>query len=478
MSHHSTRKFFGNAALLVSLNMAVKMVWILVIERGVQNEVGAAEYGNYFALFNFTLLFQALLDFGINNFNTRTIAAQPALFRSYFSNVLALKIILAIAYSIVMAVVSRWLGYQNDQLYLLFLLVQQQILLSMLLFARSNVAALQYFKADSILSVTDRTLMIILVGLLAAGVWLPLNITHFIYAQIIALLLAVLLGILLLRKQLGQIDFNMNIRLMSDIIKNSVPYALLALLMAAYTRSDAVLLERLVPEGVKEAGIYAAAYRLVEAGNQVAVLLSSLLLPWYAARLDMPFAIQRIAEWCAALLALALLPILAAGVWQGEAVMKLLYHDATAVYSSTLAILLPALLGMSLIYVYGTLLTAYHRLRLLNIIAAAAVLLNVGLNIWLLPLYRSEGAAMAASLTQLSVAALHIVFSYQVLQSAFPAKAFIKLLLYGLLCMALFYSTTFLNVAWWLQTVIAMSGCVFTALLLYKNKLKEKLPTF
>ena len=67
------KKFVTNLALLLFLNLLIKPFWILGIDRSVQNSVGAADYGMYFALFNFSFLLNIILDFGITNFNNKNI---------------------------------------------------------------------------------------------------------------------------------------------------------------------------------------------------------------------------------------------------------------------------------------------------------------------------------------------------------------------------------------------------------------------
>ena len=64
---------------MVILNLLVKPVAIFGIDATVQNRVGAEAYGIYFSLLNFSILFNILLDFGINNFTTKNIAQAPSI---------------------------------------------------------------------------------------------------------------------------------------------------------------------------------------------------------------------------------------------------------------------------------------------------------------------------------------------------------------------------------------------------------------
>ena len=50
------KTFLSHLFLIVLLNLLVKPLAIFGIDAQVQNEVGAAEYGFYFSLLNFTML--------------------------------------------------------------------------------------------------------------------------------------------------------------------------------------------------------------------------------------------------------------------------------------------------------------------------------------------------------------------------------------------------------------------------------------
>ena len=62
------KNFSINLVFLLGLNLLVKPIYLFGVELGVQNAVGAEDYGLYYAMFNFTFLFNVLLDLGINNF--------------------------------------------------------------------------------------------------------------------------------------------------------------------------------------------------------------------------------------------------------------------------------------------------------------------------------------------------------------------------------------------------------------------------
>ena len=120
------RIFTTNLLILLLLNILIKPFWIFGIDRSVQNLLGAGEYGMFYTLFNFSLLLNILLDLGITNFNNREISRYPQLIGKYLSNIVGIKIFLALGYTIITIIMAFSLGYNNRQISLLLLLVFNQ----------------------------------------------------------------------------------------------------------------------------------------------------------------------------------------------------------------------------------------------------------------------------------------------------------------------------------------------------------------
>ena len=89
------KKFLTNLGLILFLNLLIKPVYVLGIEKAIQNQVGTASYGIYFAIMNFSFLLTIILDFGITNFNNKNIAQNNHLLTKHFSSLFTLKLMLA-----------------------------------------------------------------------------------------------------------------------------------------------------------------------------------------------------------------------------------------------------------------------------------------------------------------------------------------------------------------------------------------------
>jgi O-antigen/teichoic acid export membrane protein len=407
------KKFLTNLAFLLLLNFLVKPFYIFGIDRTVQNVVGASDYGLYYALFNFTFLFNIILDLGISNFNSRNIAQNQHLLTKHFSGIIMLRLLLSAAYFLFTLSIGVFIGYGIDHLPFLLLLLFNQVLISFILYLRSNLTGLHLFRTDSIISVLDRFLMIAICGVLLWG-----NITNtsfqiewFVYAQTVSYGFTLVVALIIVAAKARFQRLHWNPLFLLVVMKQSYPFALLILLMTLYSRIDSVMLERILPDGAIEAGIYAQAYRILDAVNIVAYLFTGLLLPIFARMLKLKERIDQLTKLSFSLLFVPALTFAVVSLFYAAEIMGLLYHSHVDESSLVYSILMFTFISTSSVYIFGTLLTANGNMKKLNIIAGLSVLLNLILNLALIPKHGATGAAIASVITQFASAIAQVVLS-------------------------------------------------------------------
>lgn len=407
------RTFLLNLALVLVLNLLVKPFYILGIDAGVQVRVGSEAYGAYAALLSLSFLLNIVLDLGITNWNTRHIARHQHLLRKHMSGILAVRALLVLAYAVITLGAGLLLGYGLEEMGLLAVLVLNQSLASLLLYLRSNIAGAQRFAQDSLLSVLDRALLIVMVGLLLWGRASDsaFEIRWFAWAQTAAYGAAVLVaGIFTWRLGAGAaVKWNTPFSVM--ILRQSFPFALLILLMTFYYRTDMVMIERLLPDGPRQAGIYAQGFRFFEAFNMIGFLVAGLLLPMYSRMIQQRQAVGPLTGLATRLMIAGALTVAVIGSLHARTIMDLRYHEATDLSAPAFAVLIQGSVAVSLTYVFGTLLTAGGDLRALNIVAACGMAFNIGLNLWAIPRYQVMGAAWSGLITQWLTAVAQIAIA-------------------------------------------------------------------
>jgi len=426
------RRFFvTNLFIVLLLNLLVKPFWIFGIDRSVQNAVGSQEYGFYFALFNFTLILNILLDLGITNYNNRNIAQHNQLLNKHLSNVLSLKIVLFIFYSIIVFALAFIVRYNERQLYLIIFLVINQFFLSLILYLRSNLSALHLFKTDSFVSVLDRLIMIILCSLM---LWTslfskPFTIEKFVYAQTVSYVIAAAIVFWIVLKKAGKIYLHIDWQFFIVFLKQSYPYALLILLMAFYNRIDGVMLERMLDNGQEQAGIYAQSFRILDAASMIAFLFSGLLLPMFSKMLKEKKDVYPLVQLSYKLIILPVLVFLVIAITYAPQIMNLLYHHNDNYSIFVFRVLIIGLFATSTTYIYGTLLTANGNLKELNKMAFITMLINIGLNLLLIPHFQALGSAFSSITAQLFAAFFQIYLSIKIFHFQINKKFLFQLAL-------------------------------------------------
>jgi O-antigen/teichoic acid export membrane protein len=395
----------------------IKPFWIFGIDRTIQNRVGAEEYGLYFSLFGFSLLLNMISDLGITNYNNRNIARNHDKMREQLGLIIPVKLLLSILYCLGTLVLALILGYSSRQFNLLIWLIINQMVASIILYLRSNISALQLFITDSVISVIDKFLTIIICSILLwANLGPTFRVEWLAFSQAIAYVSTFIVVLYIVLKNSGKINFRLNIKTLTHTLKMSFPFALLALIMMFYTRIDAVMLERMLPNGKTEAGIYAQAYRISDALSMFAVLFASILLPLFAKMLKDKEPIGDTLSHSFALLMVPALAIIVVLLLSVNPLMEILYNQHSEQSAKALFFLIIGFGGICLSYIFGTLLTSAGKLMVLNRIAILGLIINLVSNLFLIPAYGSTGAAISSMVTQLFVGLVQVFISLKIMQ--------------------------------------------------------------
>jgi O-antigen/teichoic acid export membrane protein len=265
------------------------------------------------------------------------------------------------------------------------------------------------FKIDSVISVLDRLLAIIFCG---CFLYLPyfeernFNINYFIFSQTAAMLITAAIALIALKgRQVYQLRM-WRWRFVRAILMRSAPYAMLGLLMTIYYRIDAVMLDRI--SGAAMTGVYGQSYRMLDAINQFGYLFGVPLMPLFASMIRKRESVHDLLSFSAVLMFLFSCSAAILCAFFGKEIMHLLYTNVSSYSIQVFSLLMISFIPISSVYIFGTLLTANGSMKILNIIAATGIVVNVVLNLILIPPYGALGATIATIVTQVAVAGFHI----------------------------------------------------------------------
>ena len=406
------RIFFSNLMLMILLNLLIKPIALFGIDATVQNRVGPENYGLYFTLLNLSVLFNILLDFGINNYTTKNLAQNPEEIKKYFGRVFTFRIALFSLYSIFTFALAFSLGYSGRPIFLLSFLLLNQFLVLTIAYFRSHFAGFHFFKTDAFISVLDRALLILVGGVLLFSPWAPaqFKIEWFIWIQTFCYATTLIVGFVLLIKHLKRPYFTWDPSFCVKLIKKSWPYALLIVLMILYTRIDGVMIERIHRNGAYESGVYAQGFRLLDALYMFGMIFAGLLFPLLSKQLkDSIPAVLELVKTSANLLLSGVIIIIFVTCFNSAYILGLIYtnfQEAIGPFQFLMLGFFPICMN----FIFGTLLTANGSLKVLNLISLGGIIANVCINLVLIPDYGALGAAIATFCTQFVTAILQYIY--------------------------------------------------------------------
>jgi len=422
--------FLSNIFLILALNLIAKPLYIFGIDVQVQNIVGPKHYGIYFALFNFCYLFQIILDPGIQNLNTQTLSADRSLFAKQFPQTLIAKSLLAICFFLAILLFAFLFDYPKEYYNYILLIIVLQVLISFLLFLRSNISSLGMFRQDVYLSALDKILLVIGLGYI---IWFSpfkneLTIGNFIQAQILSVIMTIVVAAFILYRKKVNLDFNFSFSDTKALMRKALPFGLVFLLMTLYTRMDGVMLERLLDDGGLEAGIYAAAFKLYDAANMIGFLFATLLLPMFSSLRKKQLELSELSTQALQILLALVIPLVCLVYLYAAEIMNFLFHDATPYYAQILSVLILAFFCVALSYIFGTLVTSTGQLKKMNLLFLIGIALNWILNIMLIPEYKALGAAYTTLATQSLVIVGQIILAFQLTKIQIPGVILLKII--------------------------------------------------
>jgi len=392
------REFLLNIIFLFLANLLIKPYYIFFIEREFQNQAGTSNWGMYFTLFSLSMLPQIVLDLGMASYVNRRVASHPGDAKDIWIQTIWWRPVLALLFTLIFLLLTFLSGYLNRYPEIIFWIALNQILLSAILFFRAYISGLGYYRTDSLFSVADKVLFIVL--MFFSGRFFSMDqVSSFLILQCISLAIPCFVGlvwvILKTKSAVPRGEFLFPFK----ILEECLPYAGIFILMVLFSRMDPVWIDFLRVDGARQSGIYAAAYRLLDAANMVGFLFAGLLLPMFSNALGRKdqHLYQSLFDLAWKLMTVSAVLIAVPLAFYHRHIMQWLYRDAD---EDVLSILMLNLIPLTINYLLSTLLTAANQARSMNRLFIFSIVVNASGHLLFTPTYGALGAAWTALFTQ------------------------------------------------------------------------------
>jgi len=150
-----------------------------------------------------------------------------------------------------------------------------------------------------------------------------------------------------------------------------------------------------------------------------------------------------------------------------------MYKSHVESSSIIFSVLMFGFVFISTTYIFGTLLTANGNLKALNYMALSGMILNILLNLFLIPRYQALGSAIASLITQGFTALVQVIIAFRIFRFHFNFKLLILLLIFAVGVSLLGIITNDLPYRWSISMSIMIGLSFLLAFSIRVIKLKD-----
>ena len=379
-----------------ALNLGLGIVVTAVIARA----LGDAGFGEWSSLLVVVQLSGYLAHLGIEQVAVRQAAAEPEREAEWIGAAIALRALVSLPATLI-SIAAALLIAVDDEMALAGVIVSLTILGS----GPDTIRALLQLRLRNDVNVAVMTFASVVWGtsaiVIAAtdGGLVPLAVA-FLLSTLATTVLQVAVGL-----RAGGIALLGSRDLWRPLARIGLPFMVAGVLVLAYARIDQILVLEI--NGAREAGLYAAVYRILEQAHFLPLAVSLTLLPLISAAYPSdPARVRELVQTTAGYLALVSLPALGLALAAAEPTIELLFGEAFVDASPALPVLMGAFVLICFGYLSGNLIVVLGLQRRLMRYALAGLIFNVGLNLALLPRYGFQAAAWITLATEVLVVGL------------------------------------------------------------------------
>jgi len=368
----------------------ISFVYFTLIAR----QIGATNTGKYFFALSFTTIFVVFIDLGLNQVLIRESARFKEKAQNYFSTILWAKIILAFLIYVVALITINLLGYPEEIRHLVYLSAITMVFDSLHLSIYGVIRAIGSLKYEAFSILASQFLTLILgLTFLYSGLPLIFLILAFTIPSFLNVCYA---SIILSSKYQIRLHPHFNKEILIMFLKIAAPFALAAIFARLYSYFDSVLLSKIA--GDKAVGWYSIAYKITFAFQFIPMALIAAVYPRFSEyfinnKERLAYVFERSLKY----LLIIVLPIsLGIGILAKDIVLSI--YSIDFLHSILpLQILMAGLVFSFLSFPVGALLNACNKQSTQTIIVFAVLIINIVLNLILIPHYTIIGAAVSAT---------------------------------------------------------------------------------
>jgi len=399
------RKYFANTSWLLGeriLRMGVSLFVGIYVAR----YLGPERFGLLSYSLSFVMLFSSLASFGLDDILVRELVKRPEQRKNLLGTVFWLKVCGTVVMGIAIALVLQFKS-EDQQTYWMIGLITIG-----LLFQTTNVVDF-YFQSQvqSKFAVRAQVIQLILTSLFKIYlVWNQAELIWFAFALMLDQAVVAVLFLLVYHWKIGWFPFfSFRWKQAKKLMRDAWPLIFAGMVVSVYMKIDQVMLKEMLD--VKAVGVYAAAVKLCEAWYFLpTALIASLFPAVIEAKIKSKTLYDKRVQNLYDLMVWSSLAVALPTTLLADWVILILYGTDFQEAADVLRIYIWAGVFVTLGIASSKWLIAENLQRYLFLRTILGALLNVGFNLWLIPIYGIKGAAIATLVAQGTASFLSLSF--------------------------------------------------------------------
>ncbi len=357
--------------------------------------LGASDWGLFSYFISLCSLFMIFSDVGLSSILTRELAKNDQERDKYIATSFVVKISLNIIIFILIILLAPVFTKNNLSTSVIPIIGLLMIFEGIRDFVFAINRSMEKMDVEAFVKIFTNILIVVFA-------YLFLTHSRTVYSLAIGYMLGSLSGLILtliiFRKYFNNLAKNFSKKLIRPLLTIAWPFAFFAILAPIMSNTDAVMLGWI--KDTKEVGYYATSQRVVAFLYIIPGLITSSLLPSLSKQLNDKDKIKNVVHSSVKLIYLFSIPVVLGGLVIGDQLIVTLFgaEYVPAIYMFQISLLsilfvFPALIFNSIIFIF-------NKHSSIIKISLIATILNVLINILLIPKYGGVGSAIATLLSQ------------------------------------------------------------------------------
>jgi len=419
-----------------SIRIGTNLIIFIIIARVLTIE----NFGKITFSITFTTLFLYLASFGLNRLAILEISFNRTLCDIYFINGLVSKAILSLATLATAWLIINLMGYPPLTKQLVYLLSISVIIYSYIDYLYALFRGIEKLEYETIVTFINNLLLVISIILfLKLGYGVIGIALAFIFSRLLAFLIA--LGVY--RFEVKKIAFHFDYQFCKEIFRKAIPFALLATLTAVLFDIDTILLSYL--KGDQLVGYYQPAMKIIATLTVIPFVLEGSFLPFLSKLHNQNREFETVGRQLITILFFIGIPLMTGLIVLADNIIVLVYGERFLKSALALKILAPVLLLRFSMRGYEIILFSIGKQMTIFYVILFGAVVNIMLNICLIPSYGLVGSATSAALTQLLIFVSYISILKRARNTFMLERSIVIIFLLGFFAGILIYNLKTLN---------------------------------